>query len=39
MTSLRERMIEDMQIHNLAVDTQNTYESRGRTSPEWDFRN
>jgi integrase/recombinase XerD len=25
MTSLRQRMIEDMQIRNLAVDTQNTY--------------
>jgi len=25
MTSLRQRMIEDMQIRNLAVHTQNTY--------------
>lgn len=29
MTSLRQRMIEDMQIRNLAVHTQNTYVLQG----------
>jgi hypothetical protein len=32
MTSLRQRMIEDMQIRNLAVDTQNSTCSRSPCS-------